>query len=38
MESGELTAFYQLFGELVEFIGDDRWNDYVRYKRITEGY
>lgn len=33
-----LNKFYELFGELVEEMGDEYWNNlYVPHKQITEG-
>lgn len=37
MEDKRITEYYKLYGELVEFIGDFRWNAYIRHKRVTEG-
>ena len=38
MKSREMIAGYQLYGEPIEYIGDIRWDDYIRHKRITENY
>lgn len=33
-----LNEFYRLFGELVEEMGDEYWNNnYVSHKKVTEG-
>lgn len=35
---GRLNNFYKLFGELIEDMGDEYWNNsYVPHKKITEG-
>lgn len=37
--SKELCAFYTLFGEIVEYMGDIYWNTkYLKHKWKTENY
>lgn len=30
-------AFYKLYGELIEYMGDEKWKSYVRHRKISKG-